>query len=120
VTTSDVLDGGSIIAAAAIALFFLRFHRATGDRLFAFFAVAFAIFALDRVLLVSLSGDTEARTVVYLVRAAAFITIIAAVIDKNRPLARGADSSPEDGRAAAGASRRRGMGPRTGAAPRRR
>jgi hypothetical protein len=83
---SDVLDGGSIVAAAAIALFFARFHRATGDRLFAFFAVAFAIFALDRILLVALPGDAEARTLVYVVRAAAFLTIIAAVIDKNRPM----------------------------------
>jgi hypothetical protein len=84
-SVSDILDGGSIVAAAAIALFFLRFHRATADRLFAFFAVAFAIFALDRILLVALPGDAEARTVVYLVRAAAFITIIAAIVDKNRP-----------------------------------
>jgi hypothetical protein len=116
VTTSDVLDGGSIVAAAAIALFFLRFHRATGDRLFAFFAVAFAIFALDRILLVSLSGDTEARTLVYLVRAAAFLTIIAAVIDKNRPFAGVTGSSPEDGRAGASAVSRSGSPP--GGAPR--
>jgi hypothetical protein len=89
---SDVLDGGSIVAAAAISLFFLRFHRATADRLFAFFALAFAIFSLDRILLVALPGDTEARTVVYLVRAAAFVTIIAAIVDKNRPR-RAADPS---------------------------
>jgi hypothetical protein len=83
-SANDVLDGGSIVAAAAIALFFLRFNRATGDRLFAFFAVAFVIFAIDRLLLVILPGDTEALTVVYLVRAAGFVAIVVAVIDKNR------------------------------------
>jgi hypothetical protein len=85
VSLHDVLDGGGIVAAAAIALFFARFHRATGDRLFAYFALAFAIFALDRALLVALPGDTEARTVVYVVRAAAFLTIIVAVVEKSRP-----------------------------------
>ena len=81
---SDVLDGGSMVAAAAIALFFWRFHRATGDRLFGFFAAAFAIFAVDRMLLVALPGDAEARTLAYLVRAAAFVTIIVAIAEKNR------------------------------------
>jgi hypothetical protein len=80
-----VLDGGSTVAAAAIALFFARFHRATGDRFFALFAIAFAIFAIDRALLVALPGDSEARTAIYLVRAAAFATIVGGVLDKNRP-----------------------------------
>jgi hypothetical protein len=107
VSASDVLDGGSIVAAAAIALVFLRFHSATGDRLFAFFAVAFTIFALDRLLLVTLPGDTEALTAVYLVRAAAFITIVAAVIDKNRPLAGAGRQSRADRRVPVRPSRRR-------------
>ncbi|MGE0027660.1 MAG: DUF5985 family protein [Thermoleophilia bacterium] len=96
-SVADVLDGGAIVAAAAIALFFARFHRATGDRFFGFFALAFAIFAADRLLLVALPGDSEARTVVYLVRAAAFLTIIAAVIDKNRPLRRPVRGAAGDG-----------------------
>jgi hypothetical protein len=106
-STGDVLDGGSIVAAAAIALFFQRFHRATGDRLFAFFAVAFAIFALDRILLVSLPGDAEAQTLVYLVRATGFLTIIAAVIEKNRSRdATGGASAAAKGRAPRNRARR--------------
>ena len=85
---TDALQGGSIVAAAAVALFFLRFHRQTGDRFFALFAVAFAIFALNRIVLLILDDDSEARTVVYLVRALAFGLIVFAIVDKNRPAAR--------------------------------
>ena len=82
---TDALQGGSIVAAAAIALFFLRFHRQTGDRFFVLFAIAFAIFAVNRLVLLILDDDSEARTLAYLVRAAAFGLIVYAVVDKNRP-----------------------------------
>jgi 4-hydroxybenzoate polyprenyltransferase len=83
--TEDVLAGGSVIAAAAIALFFLRFWTDTGDRFFALFALAFAIFALNRIALSVLDDESEGRTLVYVARAAAFAVIIAAIVDKNRP-----------------------------------
>ena len=86
---TEALQGGSVVAAAAIALFFVRFHRQTGDRFFAIFAVAFAIFAVNRVVLLALDDDSEARTVVYLVRALAFGLIVFAVFDKNRRPVRG-------------------------------
>ena len=85
---TDVLDGATVVSAAAIALFFLRFHGQTGDRFFALFAAAFTIFAVNRVLLVALDDETEARTFVYLARAAGFGLIAYAIIDKNRPHAR--------------------------------
>jgi hypothetical protein len=81
----EVLAGASIVAAAAIALFFLRFWRDTGDRFFALFALAFAIFALNRVALTALDDESEAGTLVYVARAAAFGVIIVAIVDKNRP-----------------------------------
>ncbi len=82
--TVEFLSGASVLAAAAIALFFLRYWRETGDRLFLFFAVAFAIFMVNRTLLTILDDASEARPVVYLARAFAFVLIAAAIVDKNR------------------------------------
>jgi len=62
------------------ALFFMRFWRDTADRLFAFFSGAFALLAIQRVLLV-IYPDLEA---LYVLRLLAFVLILAAIIDKNR------------------------------------
>jgi hypothetical protein len=83
--TFTFLAGASAMASAAIALFFLRFWRESGDRLFLIFAVAFAVFALNHVLLSALGDDSDARTIVYLARAVAFGLIAAAIVDKNWP-----------------------------------
>lgn len=80
----EFLAGASFVAAVAIALFFARFWRDTGDRFFALFALAFAIFAANRLALTILDDESEARTVIYLARAAAFGLIVAAIVDKNR------------------------------------
>jgi hypothetical protein len=80
----EFIAGASTVASAVIALFFLRFWRTTGDRLFAIFSAAFAIFAVNRVLLTILDETNEARTYVYLVRLAAFLLILIAIVDKNR------------------------------------
>lgn len=79
----DFVDGASCLAGAAIALFFLRFWRASGDRLFLFFALAFALLAVNRVVLALLENQTEAAAVVYLARALAFGLILVAIADKN-------------------------------------
>jgi hypothetical protein len=82
--TVEFFSGASVLAAAAIALFFLRYWRETGDRLFLFFAVAFAIFMVNRTLLTILDDASEARPAVYLARALAFVLIAVAIVDKNR------------------------------------
>ena len=82
--TVTFLAGGSTVAAAAIAIFFLRFWRETSDRLFLLFAIAFAIFAGNRLALTVLDDDGEGNTLIYLARAGAFGLIIAAIVDKNR------------------------------------
>jgi len=84
----EFLGGASFIATAAVALFFLRFWRDTGDRFFAFFALAFGIFAVNRLLLTALDDESEARTSVYVARAAAFGLIVLAIVEKNRAPAR--------------------------------
>ena len=65
------------------ALFFIRFWRETRDRLFAMFAIAFAVLGTNRLLLTYL-GEGEARTGLYLVRLLAFLFILGAIVDKNR------------------------------------
>ena len=81
--TVTFLAGAATVAAAAISLFFLGFWRDTRDRLFLLFAIAFAIFAVNRLAL-TIVDDEEGETLLYLARAGAFALIIAAVVDKNR------------------------------------
>ncbi|HEX5972926.1 MAG TPA: DUF5985 family protein [Gemmatimonadaceae bacterium] len=77
---SGLLTSGYAVAA----LFFLRFWRRTGDRLFAFFSASFALLVVQRVLLAwAASGNVDADWL-YLVRLLAFALILFAIIDKNR------------------------------------
>jgi hypothetical protein len=78
------LSGATVLASMGIALFFVRFWRSSGDRLFAIFALAFTVFAANRLILVLLDDDNENTTYVYLVRLVAFVLIILAILDKNR------------------------------------
>jgi len=80
---SAFVQGATMLGSLAIAVFFLRYWRQTGDRLFGVFALAFTLFGVNRILLASLDTDSEARTWVYLLRALMFIAIIGAIIDKN-------------------------------------
>jgi Family of unknown function (DUF5985) len=72
------------MASAIAALFFLRFWRLTGDRLFIFFALAFAALMINWVGLTMLDPALEARHGVYLVRLLAFALILLGIVDKNR------------------------------------
>jgi hypothetical protein len=81
---NDFLNGGVMMAALAVALFFARSWRRTGDRFFLLFALAFALLAAERWGLLYVRPDHELRHSVYLLRLAAFSLILFAVIDKNR------------------------------------
>ena len=81
---SDFLFGATAMGCLVAALFFLRFWRSSGDRFFLWFALAFATFAVNRVILAALEVDSEERVVVYVVRLLAFLLIVWAVVDKNR------------------------------------
>ena len=81
----EALVGASVLASAAIALFFLCFWQQTRDRLFLIFALAFAVFAVNRILLSALDDQSEAQTAVYLARALTFALIALAIADKNWP-----------------------------------
>jgi hypothetical protein len=81
---SNFLSGVIAMGYWTAALFFLRFWRETADRLFALFAVAFVLLGVTRTVQVMLHEVSEARTYAHWVRLAAFVLILAAIIDKNR------------------------------------
>ena len=81
---TDFVLGATMLGNLVIALFFWRFWRETADRLFAFFALAFVIFAVNRFVLGLLDEDDEAQTAVYVLRLVGFGLIVAAIADKNR------------------------------------
>ena len=64
-------------------LFFLRFWNRSRDSLFAAFAVAFALLALQQWLTTFLGLPDEDRTWIYLLRLFAFSVIIFAILRKN-------------------------------------
>lgn len=82
---SVFLSGATAMACLAIGLYFLRFWRQTGDRFFAIFALAFWVFAANRVALLLVDEESESvRTAIYAIRLAAFLLIVVAILDKNR------------------------------------
>ena len=77
------LMGAIAMGFATAGLFFLRYWRESGDRLFAWFATAFFVLAANRALLVFMHEDREVSLGPYLVRLLAFLIIVAAILDKN-------------------------------------
>ena len=77
---SGMLVAGYLVAA----LFFLRFWTQSRDRLFALFAAAFGLLALQRLALAISGAPMEDQTMYYLLRLLAFGVIVFAIIDKNR------------------------------------
>ena len=86
--TGGVLATGYAVAA----LFFLRFWRETRDRLFAFFAAAFAVLTVQTTALTLLRDELQEPAWLYAFRLLAYLLILAAIYDKNR--ARGVQMSP--------------------------
>lgn len=82
--TNVILWSMTAMACLGVATCFVRFWRQTGDRLFAFFALAFALFGVNTLLLAAINPAHESRHLVYLLRLAAFVILIAGIVDKNR------------------------------------
>jgi hypothetical protein len=76
--------GAIAMASAIVALFFLRFWRDTGDRLFGIFALAFLLLGITRIGLAVSQDPVEGQTFWYWVRLVAFLLILVAIVDKNR------------------------------------
>ena len=76
---------GAIAASAFVCgLYFLRFWHTTRDRFFLFFALAFWIEGLHRLIVYPWAGGDEGDPLHYLVRLVAYGLIIVAIVDKNR------------------------------------
>ena len=65
-------------------LFFLRYWRSSGDRFFAFFAIAFWALGANWALLVGRDPSDEYAPYYYLLRLFAFLLILVGIVDKNR------------------------------------
>jgi hypothetical protein len=83
--TNSMLLGAVAMATFLATLFFLRFWRQTRDRLFLFFAVAFGVETLIRILIGLHYVSTEQEPFVYLARLIAYGSIVLAIVQKNRP-----------------------------------
>jgi len=77
-------SGMLAMADLVIALFFLKFHARTRDRLFALFALAFTLLAIQRFAIPVAGEWAEDSMWLYGLRLVAFLLIIAAIVDKNR------------------------------------
>ena len=75
-----------IIATTSIfaGIFFLRFWRDTRDSLFLAFALAFLIEGVNRSFRIFFAHPNEASPWVFVVRAFAFLIILAGIVNKNR------------------------------------
>ena len=79
-----ILQAIAATAGWTAGLFFVRFWRDTGDRLFLLFGCAFWLLSLSWLLLAVVAPTDETRPYVYGIRLVAFGLIIAATIDKSR------------------------------------
>ena len=83
-TLYDFLSGFVSCGFLVAGLFFLRFWRRSGDGLFVWFAVAFWLLGLGQALLALAGIPVEERSSIYLIRLAAFLVILFAIVRKNR------------------------------------
>ena len=81
---SGIVSGALFAGYLLSGLFFLRFWVDSRDRLFAMFAAAFWVLALQRLLIAVTQSWLEDQWMFYLLRLAAFVVIIIAIVDKNR------------------------------------
>jgi hypothetical protein len=82
-TLFDFLAGAVTMGFFICGLCFWGFWARTRDRLFAYFAVAFALLALGQALLALSGMPDEERSYLFVVRLAAFLLIIYAILRKN-------------------------------------
>jgi len=77
---SGFIAAGSLVAA----LYFLKYWRASRDRLLGLFGAAFVIMSLNHVALGLTSPEAEVRVVFYVVRLVAFLLTLAGIWMKTR------------------------------------
>jgi hypothetical protein len=80
---NDYIAGLITMGYVVAGLFFLRFWRRTHDGLFLVFAIAFWLLAANQGLVVIDGIPQEEKSWIYLLRLAAFVLIIVAIVRKN-------------------------------------
>jgi len=80
---ADFFAGMITMGFVVAAVFFFRFWRRSSDSLFLAFAVSFLLLAISSALTSLLSIPLEERSWIYLIRLAAFVLLIAAILGKN-------------------------------------
>lgn len=83
-TLNATLSGAIVMTALIIALVFLRYWRNTSDRFFLYFAAAFLLEALHRLLAAVAPMADDDAPLYYLMRLASYGLILLAVLSKNR------------------------------------
>jgi hypothetical protein len=76
------LNGVIALGHCVAGLFFLRFWKRTGDRLFLLFAIAFGLLGVIRIGMEAL-GHPDEEHFLYWFRLVAYLLILAAIVDKN-------------------------------------
>jgi len=77
------MAGMTAMGFATAALFFLRFWREGRDRFFLLFSLSFWVEGCNRIALALSPRPNEGTATIYLVRLAAFLLILLAILDKN-------------------------------------
>jgi uncharacterized protein DUF5985 len=79
----DFLSGAVTLAYVIAAFYFLGFWQRTHDRLFASFALAFALLGLNQFVVFLLGAADERGNYAYVLRVLGFVLILLAIVDKN-------------------------------------
>lgn len=79
----DYMSGAVTLTYGVAAMYFFTFWRRAGDRLFLSFGIAFALLALNQIVLFVLGAADERGNYAYVLRVLAFILILFAIVDKN-------------------------------------
>jgi uncharacterized membrane protein HdeD (DUF308 family) len=80
----EFISGAIMTLCFTAALIFARFWRRTHDRLFVWFALAFCLFGIERIVLAIVRAPETSTPAIYLFRLLGFLLIIGAIVDKNR------------------------------------
>jgi hypothetical protein len=78
---NDFINGAIAVAYAVAGLFFFRFWKDSGDRLFAWFGTAFFILSGNRLMLPTTTD--EGLPIFYMIRLFGYLLILIAILDKN-------------------------------------